>query len=48
ERDKRDSERELEPLQQAHDALVIDSSNSTADEVAARVLAEIRMKQNEI
>jgi len=27
---------------------VIDSSNSTADEVAARVLAEIRMKQNEI
>jgi CMP/dCMP kinase len=48
ERDKRDSERALAPLQQAQDALVIDSSNSTADEVAARVLAEIRMKQNEI
>jgi CMP/dCMP kinase len=48
ERDKRDSERTLAPLQQAQDALVIDSSNSTADEVAARVLAEIRMKQNEI
>jgi CMP/dCMP kinase len=48
ERDKRDSERTLAPLQKAQDALVIDSSNSTADEVAARVLAEIRMKQNEI
>lgn len=48
ERDKRDSERALAPLQKAQDALVIDSSNSTADEVAARVLAEIRMKQNEI
>jgi len=48
ERDKRDSERTLAPLQKAQDALVIDSSNSTADEVAALVLAEIRMKQNEI
>jgi cytidylate kinase len=48
ERDKRDSQRALAPLQKAQDALVIDSSNSTADEVAARVLAEIRMKQNEI
>lgn len=48
ERDKRDSERALAPLRKADDALVIDSSNSTADEVAACVLAEIRMKQNEI
>ena len=48
ERDKRDSERALAPLRKAEDALVIDSSNSTADEVAACVLAEIRMKQNEI
>jgi CMP/dCMP kinase len=48
ERDKRDSERTLAPLRKAEDALVIDSSNSTADEVAACVLAEIRMKQNEI
>jgi CMP/dCMP kinase len=47
-RDKRDSERALAPLRKADDALVIDSSNSTADEVAACVLAEIRMKQNEI
>lgn len=48
ERDKRDSERELAPLRKADDAVVIDSSTSTADEVAASVLAEIRMKQNEI
>jgi cytidylate kinase len=48
ERDQRDSERALAPLRKAEDALVIDSSNSTADEVAACVLAEIRMKQNEI
>jgi CMP/dCMP kinase len=48
ERDQRDSERALAPLRKADDALVIDSSNSTADEVAAYVLAEIRMKQNEI
>ena len=48
ERDKRDSERQLAPLRKADDAIVIDSSTSTADEVAASVLAEIRMKQNEI
>jgi CMP/dCMP kinase len=48
ERDKRDSERELAPLRKADDALAIDSSQSTAEEVAARVLAEIRMKQKEI
>jgi len=48
ERDKRDSERALAPLRKADDALMIDSSNSTAEEVADCVLAEIRMKQNEI
>jgi cytidylate kinase len=47
ERDKRDSERELAPLRKAADAVVIDSSSSTAEEVAARALAEIRMKQRE-
>ena len=47
ERDKRDSERELAPLRKADDALVIDSSSATAEEVAARALAEIRMKQRE-
>jgi len=48
ERDKRDSERALAPLRKADDAVMIDSSNSTAEEVADCVLAEIRMKQNEI
>jgi CMP/dCMP kinase len=48
ERDKRDSERQLAPLRKADDALVIDSSSATAEEVAARALAEIRMKQREI
>ena len=47
ERDKRDSERELAPLRKAEGALVIDSSSSKAEEVAARALAEIRMKQRE-
>lgn len=44
ERDKRDSERELAPLSKAEDALVIDSSKVSADEVAALVLAEIQKK----
>lgn len=44
ERDKRDSERDLAPLSKAEDALVIDSSKASADEVAALVLAEIQKK----
>lgn len=44
ERDKRDSERDLAPLSKAEDALVIDSSSCSADEVAALVLAEIQKK----
>ena len=42
ERDKRDSERDLAPLRMAADALRIDSSNASADSVAAQVLAKIR------
>jgi len=42
ERDKRDSERDLAPLRMADDALRIDSSNASADSVAAQVLAKIR------
>ncbi len=38
ERDKRDSERNLEPLRQADDALMIDSSSFDADQVMAQVL----------
>jgi len=42
ERDKRDSERDLAPLRMADDALRIDSSNASADSVAAKVLSKIR------
>lgn len=41
-RDKRDSERDLAPLRMADGALRIDSSNATADAVAAKVLSAIR------
>jgi len=44
ERDKRDSERDLAPLRMADDALRIDSSAVGADELAHRVLSEIRKK----
>ena len=47
ERDKRDSERDLAPLRQADDALMIDSSSFDADQVTARVLAHIRTKTRE-
>ena len=47
ERDKRDSERDLAPLLQADDALMIDSSSLDADQVTARVLAHIRTKTRE-
>jgi cytidylate kinase len=47
ERDKRDSERDLAPLRMADDALRIDSSDVTADAVAAKVLAEIGNKARE-
>jgi cytidylate kinase len=44
ERDKRDSERDLAPLRMADDALRIDSSNASADSVAAKVLAKVRSR----
>ena len=44
ERDRRDSERDVAPLRKAEDALMIDSSRVTADEVAAIVLAHIQEK----
>ena len=47
ERDKRDSERDVAPLRKAEDALLIDSSRVTADEVAAIVLAHIQNKLRE-
>jgi CMP/dCMP kinase len=47
ERDRRDSERDVAPLRKAEDALMIDSSRSGADEVAAVVLAHVRQKRKE-
>jgi cytidylate kinase len=47
ERDKRDSGRDLAPLCKAEDALLIDSSSFSADEVAAMVLAEVQKKITE-
>ena len=47
ERDRRDSERDVAPLRKAEDALMIDSSRATADEVAAIVLAHIQNKLRE-
>ena len=47
ERDKRDSERDLAPLRQADDALMIDSSSVDANQVTARVLAYIGTKTRE-
>ena len=37
ERDERDSQRALDPLKPADDALVIDSSNLTAEQVVERM-----------
>jgi cytidylate kinase len=42
ERDKRDSERDLAPLRQADDAMLIDSSSTGAEAVAAMALSKIR------
>lgn len=47
ERDRRDSERDVAPLRQAEDALLIDSSAVSADEVAAMVLARVRAARSE-
>lgn len=47
ERDKRDRERDLAPLRQADDALLIDSSSFDAEQVAAMVLNEVRRKARE-
>jgi len=37
-RDKQDSEREIAPLKQAEDAILLDTSNLTIDEVSAKIL----------
>jgi cytidylate kinase len=47
ERDKRDTERELAPLKQAEDAVVVDSSALDAEQVAETVLRVIQNKSLE-
>jgi CMP/dCMP kinase len=44
ERDQRDSERDLAPLRKAVDAIAIDNSSLSANEVAERALEQIRKK----
>lgn len=41
-RDKNDSEREFAPLRQAEDAVLVDSSDMTIDEVTGRIIALIK------
>jgi cytidylate kinase len=43
-RDRQDSERDIAPLRQADDALLIDSSRLSIDEVLARMAAVCRDK----
>ena len=44
ERDRRDQEREVAPLRPAEDAIAIDSTGSSADEVLERIMREIKKK----
>jgi len=43
-RDRRDREREYAPLRQADDAIAIDSTGMTVDEVLERIMKEIKKK----
>ncbi len=49
ERDRTDTERVISPLRQAEDAILIDTTSMSIDEVAEKIsrLAEERLKQNE-
>ena len=44
-RDERDSGRELAPLAQAADAILVDSSDRSLDEVVAEMLACVRQRE---
>ena len=41
-RDKRDSERDITPLKKAEDAIYIDSTNMTIEEVVDKIVTEIK------
>lgn len=45
ERDHRDMKREISPLRQAEDAVLVDASDMTIDEVAAAVISEFEKKR---
>ena len=44
ERDRRDMNREISPLRQAEDAVLVDSSDMTIEEVTERILQICREK----
>jgi cytidylate kinase len=44
ERDARDAERDVAPMRPAEDAVILDSTNLTLDEVIARMEAEVRRR----
>lgn len=46
-RDKRDSTREVSPLKQAEDAIYVDSSNMTIEEVVERMIEIIKQKSKQ-
>ena len=46
ERDKQDMEREISPLRQAEDAIYLDTSDMTIDEVTAYILNLVGEKEN--
>lgn len=48
ERDRRDSTRPVAPLIQAHDAVVVDSTNRTIDEVVDSIVAHVRGVENRL
>ena len=45
-RDKQDSEREIAPLRQADDALLVDSSDRSIDDVVGEMLAAVERKRS--
>ena len=48
ERDQRDSSRPIAPLRKAEDALVLDSSELSIDQVVARIVAHVRAVEAEL
>lgn len=47
-RDKQDSEREISPLKQADDALLLDTSDMTIAEVAEYIISLVQEKENDL